>query len=60
MPSPKDSMSCNSYAASDVASDSATSSDSVELLHTIFCFIDVASIVPRPCEITMPVCDLPL
>ena len=41
---PKDIINCNSYATSEVASDSATNSDSVELLQTIFCFIDLANL----------------
>ena len=57
---PSDCINCNSYAVSEVASDRVTSSDSVELLHTIFCFADFASIVPLPCDIMIPEWDLPL
>jgi len=57
---PRDSINCSSYAAKEVASDNVTSSDSVDDLRTIFCFIDSAKIAPLPCEITMPEWDLPL
>ena len=51
---PSDCINCNSYAVSEVASDSVTNSDSVELLQTIICLADFARITPRPCETMIP------
>ena len=53
-------MNFNSYAVREVASDNVTSSDSLELLQTIFCLADFAIIAPLPCDILMPEGDLPL
>ena len=57
---PSDCINCNLYAVIEAASDSVTSSDSVELLQTIFCLADFARIAPLPCDIIIPECDFTL
>ena len=52
---PKDSMNRSWYIASEVASDKATSSASVEDLVTILCFTDLHKIAPLPKVRKIPV-----